>query len=468
MRLMIIVLTILSWSSPLMAQDLLPTLQRIRAEYPTPMSPAQIGEYLNRVAWEHCMEGWGLLRKDAGSRCPAPQGVSISCDILIGGPGNPPHHFDVLIDAGGASIPTWSDVGPCQLGPSSGCDMSRFLLPIPPPGFVNPLPPVLPLNITGDVFKELLFYNRTTGSFSFQLGTAQNSFTPGATGGWLAGFDVHRADFNGDQLDDLFLYSPTSGLWFKVINNAATGFTYFTQGWLPGFKVYILDLNADARADVFLYNPATGLWVACTSVGDGTGGFSYASGGWAAGWDLFLADFDGDARTDLLLTILGLAPSAKRSHAGARASSRIRVEGGPQAGSPFIVELNGDGRHDVFLYNVRNGTFVRSTSTGDGTGGFTYVAGGWLPGWQVQVADFDGNGRSDLFIYEAAGGWYKVINTGTGFMYFGGGWRHWETLVTDLNSDGKSDVFLYDPASRVWVQAITTTPDAFIYTSGTF
>jgi hypothetical protein len=121
----------LVWAMPLGGQtSLLPTLERIRPEYPTPMSPAQHGEYLNRVAWEHRAEGWGLLRKTAGNRCPAPHGVEVACDILIHAPSI--RHFDVLIDAGGASTPGWLDAGPCVLGPSSGCEMSRYLAPVAP------------------------------------------------------------------------------------------------------------------------------------------------------------------------------------------------------------------------------------------------------------------------------------------------------------------------------------------------
>jgi hypothetical protein len=115
--------------------SLLPTVQRIRAEYPTPMTQPQMGELLNRVAWEHRAEGWGILKKTGGFRCPAPQGVTVSCDILVHAP--TVWHYDVLINAGIESRPAWQDVGPCVI-PGSGCEMSRFVAPIlvgltPPP-----------------------------------------------------------------------------------------------------------------------------------------------------------------------------------------------------------------------------------------------------------------------------------------------------------------------------------------------
>src|SRR5688572_26107751 len=76
--------------------SLIPTLERLRAEYPTPMSSAQIGEYLNRVAWEHRGEGWGLLYKPGGTNCDAPQGLKVSCDVLFHLPTL--GLYDVLVD----------------------------------------------------------------------------------------------------------------------------------------------------------------------------------------------------------------------------------------------------------------------------------------------------------------------------------------------------------------------------------
>lgn len=131
MKRFLVVIGILMVVAPAASQDsLLPTLEQFRVQYPTPMSPQQLGEYLNRVAWEHRSEGWGLLAKGGGTRCPAPQGVYIACDILVHAPSI--HHFDVLIDAEGAAIPTWRDVGLCVLSPSSGCEMKNFVEPISP------------------------------------------------------------------------------------------------------------------------------------------------------------------------------------------------------------------------------------------------------------------------------------------------------------------------------------------------
>ena len=107
----------LLWTVPAIAQpNHLSTVQRIRATYPAVMSEAQKAELLNRVAWEHRSEGWGLLKKTGGSRCPAPQGVDVACDILVYAP--TAWHFDVLVDG---QIPAWQDDGPCDPA-VSGCD----------------------------------------------------------------------------------------------------------------------------------------------------------------------------------------------------------------------------------------------------------------------------------------------------------------------------------------------------------
>jgi hypothetical protein len=125
-------------SVPVSAQSsLLGSVQAERAKYGASLTPSQVGQMLNAVAWAHRAEGWGLLRKGSGNSCPLGD-TFISCDILIHAPSI--KHFDVLIDSEGRAEPNWADAGTCVLSPSSGCEMSRFLAPIDPGG--SPYVPV--------------------------------------------------------------------------------------------------------------------------------------------------------------------------------------------------------------------------------------------------------------------------------------------------------------------------------------
>lgn len=107
-------------------------VQTYRAQYPTPMSPAQLGELVNRLAWLHRSEGWGLLKKPEGNHCPL-AGQWIACDILTHAPSGT--HWDVLSDQEDAATPTFNPKGPIE--------SSRILAPVDPGG-TNPPPPPTP------------------------------------------------------------------------------------------------------------------------------------------------------------------------------------------------------------------------------------------------------------------------------------------------------------------------------------
>ena len=70
---------------------------------------------------------------------------------------------------------------------------------------------IVPFNANGDAFKDVLLYDRVSGEWTVRFGNAQGQFTPGFSGGWATGWQVSVADFNGDGLDDLFLYAPADG-----------------------------------------------------------------------------------------------------------------------------------------------------------------------------------------------------------------------------------------------------------------
>lgn len=119
-------------------------VQTYRAQYPTPMSQAQITELLNRLAWLHRNEGWGLLKKPDGNNCPSPWSTPerISCDHLMHLPSLT--HWDILKDQEGEGTPVWQDKGPM--------DRARYLSPVepgtaPPPNTPPPSTPPPPAQV---------------------------------------------------------------------------------------------------------------------------------------------------------------------------------------------------------------------------------------------------------------------------------------------------------------------------------
>jgi hypothetical protein len=86
----LILLVLLLLPGELVAQQPLPeavcaSVHAERAKFGAITDKAQLSEILNRVAWAHRADGWGLSTKTGGNRCPSPgteTGTEIACDIL--------------------------------------------------------------------------------------------------------------------------------------------------------------------------------------------------------------------------------------------------------------------------------------------------------------------------------------------------------------------------------------------------
>jgi subtilisin-like proprotein convertase family protein len=131
-----------------------------------------------------------------------------------------------------------------------------------------------------------------------------------------------------------------------------------------------------------------------------------------------------------------------------------------------LVDLNGDGRGDVFTYNEQSGAWARQVSQANG--GFSTTDGSWSPGWKVTPVHFNTDALTDFFLFNPESGqWFKMLNTGSGFtsQAMGSWWQGWERYVMDLDGDGVSDMFLYDPQTGTWFKAFSTA-DGFSYTQG--
>jgi hypothetical protein len=245
-------------AAPALAQpNRLATVQRVRADYPTPMSPAQQAELLNRVAWEHRAEGWGLLIKTGGNRCPAPQGVDVACDILVHAPTQ--WHYDVLVDAGAAAGPAWGDAGPCDPN-ISGCSMDRFLAPIAPAGMPSVVAGAFARAIGGDIDADgrgdLLVQDSSGGvTAALTRGSAfQIQPVHASTTDWLV---VGFGNFDSLGYPDVVWQHPSGTVVVWTFNMSATHQVLVPFAGTSSWRVAaVADIDRDTNADLLWQGPA--------------------------------------------------------------------------------------------------------------------------------------------------------------------------------------------------------------------
>ena len=84
-----------------------------RAKYGERPGLEAVGSILNAVAWQHRADGWKLWLKEGGNNCPMPNGVRVSCDLLIHVPSRT--YFDVFYDSEGIARPDWQPKGTATL-----------------------------------------------------------------------------------------------------------------------------------------------------------------------------------------------------------------------------------------------------------------------------------------------------------------------------------------------------------------
>ena len=175
-------------------------------------------------------------------------------------------------------------------------------------------------------------------------------------------------------------------------------------------------------------------------------------------------DFNGDGKSDILLRNVTDGSCYVWEMNGLDLVEHGSV--GWKTGKDWEVrgtgDFNGDGRSDILLRYVNDGSCYVWETNGLGLVASGYV--GWTPGkdWQVKATgDFNGDGKSDILLqYAIDGACYVWEQNGlelvaSGFV----GWtpgKDWQVKATgDFNGDGKSDILLQyaiDGACYVWEQ----------------
>lgn len=273
-------------------------------------------------------------------------------------------------------------------------------------------------------------------------------------------------DFDGNGTGDVFLQELATGQWVWQRYQAGGVFieSAGNQGPDSSTTPMLNSENVDARTDGTTFNAVTGLWELRLSNGTTFSGIS-GSGIWWQGWQRHVMDLNGDGISDFFLydpatgvwfqCVMGL-PEGPRAQC---------YQGGWNPGwEVYPLRLNNDKFSDLFIIDRNTGRWFWALGTGPDSWNFTYpVTETWFSGWNIHPGDFNGDGLSDLLLHDPGTGTYFVaFSTGSGFTYASGGWAPaWKPIVADLDGDGKDDVFRHDPATGNWSPTISNGAGGF-------
>ncbi|MGI8687687.1 MAG: FG-GAP repeat domain-containing protein, partial [Thermomicrobiales bacterium] len=355
--------------------------------------------------------------------------------------------------------------------------------PIPGPG-TSGFQSVAVADFNGDGKLDLAV-TYGSGNLSILLGDGHGNFTPTMASPITINGSTNIAvtgDFNGDHKADLALLLPGGDLYVLLGNGDGTFNAPVVTSAPSGTfwnTLAVGDLNGDGKADLalgdFVHNTVTPL------IGAGNGTFTVGApitvGTTPA--DVEIADLNGDNKADIVVTnATDNTVTVLLSNGGSPVTftpapgSPISVGMKPQ--QVVIADLNGDGKKDLVVANVNDGTV--SVLLGVGNGTFTTAPGSPIAtavgnNGVLAVGDLNGDGIPDLAIPAAAADGYIAVRTGNGNGSFtangaalGGapspgvyGAVNRFTLA-DVNGDGKRDIIAVGSNISVLLNTTVVTP----------
>lgn len=267
-------------------------------------------------------------------------------------------------------------------------------------------------------------------------------------------------DFKDDPSDvrDVVTFNPGAGGIFLTPNKSTSSTSWATLdssiAWLEPMRG---DFNADGRPDIVARHGTTGEWRVWTSTGTTfAGGGSWGKLNIAGKWsNSITGDFDGDGKDDLFSFDLQTADfvvsrstgSAFVTSAWGNAYSLLSpyLSSGIQIGTE-VADFDGNGKDDVLVYDAASSQWAFVLSEGVRFAELTVPTS--FPDWSAHyVGDFDKDGISDLIGYNSTTGrWEKANFTASGFA--GNTVPYGNTAVggagytvRDLNNDGRDDLY---------------------------
>jgi len=340
-------------------------------------------------------------------------------------------------------------------------------------------------DVNGDGKPDIIVANRASNTLSVLLNTtaagatlpsfaAQQTFATGANP-----FSVAIADVNGDGKPDLIVANGNDNTVSILLNSTASGAGIssfaaqqtFATGTSP-VSLCAADINGDGKPDLLVANVndnTVSVLLNNTATGTMTSTFgaqqTFVAG--TAPESLAAADINGDGKPDVVVTNLHantVSVLLNTTVSGAITSDFAARQTFATGANPIAVaaaDINGDGRPDLIVANVDDGTIstlLNITATGAMMPSFA-AQKSFTTGSPVSITsvDLNSDGKLDVIVANAGSNTVSVLLDATGLadtainfatqQPFNTGSYPGSTITADIdgvdyNGSGKPDVIV--------------------------
>jgi hypothetical protein len=331
--------------------------------------------------------------------------------------------------------------------------LSTGTTPIYSFGLANDIPSAR--DIDNDGADELVLWRPSNGTWyrynRISASTTTQSF------GLLGDIPVHgrprlpfapNADFDGDGRSDITVYRPSDQVWYTKTSSSGFATNVMQQWGINGDLRVPGDYDGDHKTDHAVFRPSNSTWYIRRS----SDGVLLQRQFGLSGDVAMPGDYDGDSITDIaVFRPTGAFWYILRSTTNFTQTTQLQW--GISTDTPIVGDFDGDGRVDLTVYRSSNQTwFIRPSSPMWGA----LIQRQWGVGGDVPaVADFDGDGRTDMNVFRPSNQtWYELdallganIRPPLGTQWGVSG----DTPVPhDYDGDGRADVTVFRPAQGQW------------------